>query len=67
MLKGRYGDTSGSPFLEGRIYIPSLKLDGAVSWLVDTGADATVLSFMDAIKLGVDFSGIMAQCRSIDA
>lgn len=56
MIKGRYGDTTGSPFLEGRVFIPSLNLDGNVSFLVDTGADNTVLSFMDAIKLGVDFT-----------
>src|ERR1700742_4021137 len=55
-LVGRYGDTSGRPYYEGIIFIPSLKIHGQVSWLVDTGADNTVLAPTDALKMGVDYS-----------
>jgi hypothetical protein len=53
---GRYGDTSGRPYLEGRLILPRLGIRGDISFLVDTGADASLLSPLDAQRLGVDFS-----------
>jgi hypothetical protein len=55
MLEGRFGDTSGAPYLEARISIPRLSLRGFVSFLVDTGADGTVFMPADSKKLGVNF------------
>jgi hypothetical protein len=55
MLEGRFGNTSGAPYLEARISIPRLSLRGFVSFLVDTGADGTVFMPADSKKLGVNF------------
>ena len=56
MLQGRFGDTSGRPYLEGRFYIPRLGVQGNISFLVDTGADSTTLLPADANKLNIDHS-----------
>lgn len=56
MINGRFGNTSGRPYLEAHIILPTLGLQGSVSFLVDTGADVTTLMPSDAVRLGVDFS-----------
>jgi hypothetical protein len=58
MLQGRFGNTTGSPYLEGRIFFPRLGLRGLVSFLVDTGADGSVLMPADSKKLGVNFRSL---------
>jgi predicted aspartyl protease len=58
MLEGRFGDTSGAPFLEGRIILHRLGISGLVSFLVDTGADATILTPTDGRKLGIDYDSL---------
>src|SRR5277367_5195431 len=61
MLRGRFGNTAGAPYLEAHIFFPSLGLRGLISFLVDTGADSTVLMPPDSGKLGVDFSSLITQ------
>lgn len=56
MLRGRFGDTSGRPYLEGRLVLPRLQVQGDISFIVDTGADRTVLMPVDALRLGVDYT-----------
>jgi hypothetical protein len=58
MLIGRFGKTSGRPYLEGRLGFPGLGKSGSVSFLVDTGADCTVLMPADAVKIGIDYSSL---------
>lgn len=55
MLQGRYGDTTGRPYVEGRLSLPRLGVVGQVSFIVDTGADKTVLMPLDGRRLGVDY------------
>lgn len=55
MLKGRFGDTSGRPYMEGRLYFPRLKIQGDISFLLDTGADSSMLMPADAIRIGIPF------------
>lgn len=55
MLEGRFGDTSEAPYLEAHVSFPRLKLRGLISFLIDTGADGTVLMPADSSKLGIDF------------
>ena len=55
-ILGRYGDTSGSPYLEGRLVVPCLEISGDVSFLVDTGADYTALMPMDGEEMQVPFA-----------
>jgi hypothetical protein len=58
MLEGRLGNTSGAPYIEARVSFPRLKRRGLVSFLVDTGADGTVLMPADSKKLGIDFKSL---------
>jgi len=58
MLEGRFGNTSGAPYLEARVSIPRLSLKGLVSFLVDTGADGTVCMPADSRRLGVNFGAL---------
>ena len=55
MLRGRFGDTSKAPYLEGRLVIPSLDLQGKVSFLLDTGSKVTVLAPADAKRMRLDY------------
>src|SRR5436305_5358653 len=59
MLKGQFGITSGAPFIEGRISFPRLEMRGRVSFLVDTGADGTVIMPRDGKMLGIDYGALM--------
>lgn len=58
MLRGRFGDSSGRPYIEGRLIIPRLNLRSDISFLVDTGADRSVLLVDDAAKMRIDYSAL---------
>lgn len=64
MIFGRFGDTSGRPYIEGRFVLPSQSLFTNISFLMDTGADQTVIMPADAAKMGVDFDQITDRGRS---
>lgn len=64
-LKGRFGNTSGRPYIEGRLHLPRLAISGDVSFCVDTGADATVLLPADGMRLGVDYEGLGPEIESV--
>jgi hypothetical protein len=59
MIEGRFGNTSGAPYLEARISFPRLRVRGLVSFLVDTGADGTVFMPADSKKIGIDFRNLI--------
>jgi hypothetical protein len=67
MLRGRFGATSGRPYIKGQLIIPRLKIAGYVSFLVDTGADSTIGIKTNANALGLDYSGLVApeQARGV--
>ena len=56
MLHGRFGESSGRPYVSARVFIPKLGLAGNVSFIFDTGADSSVLMPADALTIGVDYS-----------
>lgn len=56
MILGRFGDTTGRPYIEARIALPRLRIRGLVSFLADTGADKTALMPIDGQRLGIDYS-----------
>jgi predicted aspartyl protease len=58
MLEGRFGNTSGAPYIEARVSFPRLSLRGLVSFLIDTGADGTVFMPTDSRKFGIDFKSL---------
>lgn len=64
MLRGRFGDTSGRPYLEGRLIIPRLSITGDISFLVDTGADRSVLMPLDTERLGIDIADLDGDLES---
>ena len=51
MIHG-YFDEYGRPYVEGRLIIERLGIDGQVQFLVDTGADSTALHPWDGQELG---------------
>ena len=55
MLRGRFGDTSGRPYMEGHVLLPRLGWSGKVSFIFDTGADTSLLMPLDAQRMGIDY------------
>jgi hypothetical protein len=64
MLRGRFGNTSGRPYLEGRLIIPRLAITADISFLVDTGADRSLLMPLDSERLGIDTSELDGDLES---
>ena len=54
MIAG-YFDSEGTPWLDGRVIIERLGVDGPVRFLVDTGADSGALHSADGKVLGCRF------------
>ena len=54
MIRG-YFDQYGRPFVQGRLTVPRLGMDGFVDFLVDTGSDSTVLHPLDGQLLRCNF------------
>ena len=65
MFSGRFGDSTGRPYVEGRLTIPRLGIVGNISFLADTGADTTCLMPMDAGKVGLDYSQLKDKAVSV--
>lgn len=65
MLRGRFGDTSGRPYVEGRLVFPVLRLRGDISFVVDTGADRSVLMPLDGMRIGVDYNTLSSHTESV--
>lgn len=67
MIIGRFGDTSGRPFIEGRLILPRLNVRGDISFLLDTGADSSIIMPGDAQRLGVPFDRLQGdhECGGI--
>ena len=49
-------DEGGAPRIGGRLRIPSLAISGYIDFLVDTGADNTVLFIDDGDRLGLPYN-----------
>ena len=65
MLKGRFGDTSGRPYIEAHILPPRLEKSGNVSFLFDTGADTSLLMPLDAQRIGIDYRKLTDKEQSL--
>ena len=55
MLRGRFGTTSGRPYIDGSLLLSRLDLSLEISFLVDTGADESFLMPSDAQGLLLDY------------
>ena len=58
MLQGRFGNTSGRPYFEGRVTFPDLGLAANISFIFDTGADTSILMPIDGHRLGLDYCNL---------
>ena len=54
-IRGRFGDTSGSPYVEALLVIPRFGILGRLSFLVDTGASRTFLAPTDGRLLNIPY------------
>ena len=64
MISGRLGDASGRPYVEGRLFIPRLGLRSDISFIVDTGADHSLLMPMDGQRMKLDYNTLNAGVES---
>jgi len=66
MLEGRFGGTTRRPYVEGRlILLGDQQPTSDVSFLIDTGADSTMLMPADAVRMGIDFGQFRRQTEAV--
>lgn len=65
MLRGRFGNTSARPYMEGRVSLPDIGKWADVSFCFDTGADGVLLMPVDSLRMGIDFSDTTLHRQSI--
>lgn len=65
MLRGRFDDTSGRPYIEGFLILPRFRIWSNISFLVDTGADTSRLHPRDGFRMGLDYSRLQGRIESI--
>ncbi|MBM2827259.1 MAG: Peptidase protein [Dehalococcoidia bacterium] len=60
MIRGYFGGPGARlrPFVIASVSIPHLQIRGTVHFLVDTGADTTLLAPRDAKELGLDINSL---------
>ena len=56
MIRGEVDYPSGAPYVEGLLDLPGLNVSAEITFLVDTGTDATSLLPYDLALLGVDYA-----------
>ena len=58
MIRGSVDDTSGIPYVDGLLDLPGLNVSGRIQFLVDTGADTTLLLPSDLRLLGINYANL---------
>jgi hypothetical protein len=56
MIRGRFESHTRRPVIDCFIHIPSLNAEAVIPFVMDTGADCTVLMPGDAERFNIDFS-----------
>ncbi|GEM_PF-6635547 len=64
-LIGQFEHATGQPHLEGRLILPRLNIRAKISFLVDTGADRTLLMPQDSLDMRLDYNQLAASAVSI--
>ncbi len=59
MIVGRFGNTTGRPYVGGRLLLSRVRASTNISFLVDTGADCSTLMPTNAIKIGIDHKALV--------
>jgi len=65
VLRGRFGNTSGRPYIEGRLILSRLGIRSDISWLVDTGADRSLLLPDDGDRMNIDYAKLTGDEESV--
>ncbi len=67
MLIGRFGRTSHRPYIAGRLFLPRLNVAGDISFLLDTGADSSIIMPVDGRRLGIQYDQLQGdrECGGI--
>ena len=65
MIVGRFDEQSGLPLIEGYLVLPRLQIFGYINFIMDTGADRTLLLPTDALSLGIDYEYFTATSNTI--
>ena len=60
MIIGGFDD-QGRPFVEGRLALPSLRVDRSILFLLDTGADITCLHTRDSRRAQIPFNALRSR------
>ena len=55
-MTGRYH--KGRPYVAATVMLPRLNLHGEIQFILDTGADLSLLSPVDAMRLGCDLDNL---------
>ena len=64
VIRGQF-DHRGRPCVQGWLSLPRLNIRGEVEFLVDTGADSTVIHPSDGLKLGLPFGALHSEIVSV--
>src|SRR5258708_981546 len=64
MIVGRFETFSRRPIIDCYLYLPDFKADGVIPFLIDTGADCSLLMPADAKRLGIDHSKLAYNSQS---
>lgn len=64
MIRGQFDD-QGRPYVQGWLILPRLNVQGEVEFLVDTGADSTIIHPPDGQKLGIPFGELWSGVVSV--
>ncbi len=65
MIRGTFEEPEGRPYVQGRFYVPSLKIMSTVDFLVDTGADTTMLGLRDGQLLDIDYAALQLPVKDM--
>ncbi len=65
MLHGRFGSFTGRPYIKGRLALPRMQIAGDVLFLVDTGADKSLLMPIDGYRLELDYGSLSGGIASL--
>ena len=58
ILVGAFDEKTGRPFLKATLYLPRLRLQLEIDFLVDTGTDTTTLSPSDGHEMGLNYDDL---------
>lgn len=64
MIRGRF-DHYRRPYVLGRLILPRWNIQGEVDFLVDTGADSTIIHPYDGHRLRVPFAELESEILSV--